>query len=201
MLVIGLTGCTGSGKGCVGQCFLSYGINTIDTDMVSREVCRKGSPCLSELTDCFGKCILNDDGTLNRKKLAELAFSDADKHKKLNSITHKHILDDVRKWLNVCEANGDAAAIVDAPLLYESGFDKECDIIIAVIAPKETRVGRIRLRDGITVAEINARMSKQTEDEFYTQNADFIIVNDSTVSALQTQVDAIYSEIMQRSAK
>ncbi len=201
MLVIGLTGGTGSGKGCVGQCFLSYGIRTIDTDVVSRDVCQKGSACLSELTAHFGEFILNDDGTLNRKKLAEIAFSDSQKHKMLNSITHKHILDDVRKWLAKCEENGDIAAIVDAPLLYESGFDKECDIIIAVTAPRDTRTERIRTRDMLSDAEINARMSKQNDDLFYTKNADYVIINDSTVEDLQKQVDGIYAQLMRKGIK
>lgn len=201
MLVIGLTGGTGSGKGCVGQCFLSYGISTIDTDVVSREVCQKGSICLSELTSHFGECILNDDRTLNRKKLAEIAFSDSNKHRVLNSITHKHILDNVRKWLKQREASGDIAAIVDAPLLYESGFDKECDIVIAVTAPKEIRIERLRQRDSITDDEIFARMSNQKDDPFYAENADYVICNDSSVLSLQAQVDTIYSDIVQRGKK
>ncbi len=201
MLVIGLTGGTGSGKGRVGQCFLSHGIKTIDTDIVSRDVCKKGSPCLTELTLFFGEVILNSDGTLNRKKLAEIAFSDEAKHQKLNTITHRHILNSVRCWLDECKRNGDLAAVVDAPLLYESGFDRECDIVIAVIAPKEVRKERIRLRDGITDCEIDARMSKQKDDLFYTENADFVITNDSSLSSLQEQVNDICSKIMLWGAK
>ncbi|MBR6681627.1 MAG: dephospho-CoA kinase [Clostridia bacterium] len=201
MLVIGLTGGTGSGKGCVGKRFLSHGIYTIDTDAVSREVCQKGSACLCELVGAFGENILNCDGSLNRKKLAEIAFSDADNHRMLNDITHKHILGRVREWLCERKTQGDFAAIVDAPLLYESSFDQECDIVIAVTAPKETRIDRLRQRDGITDAEIFARMSKQKDDEFYTKNADYVVINDSSVRSLQKQVDSIYSAILQRGTK
>ncbi len=195
MLVIGLTGGTGSGKGCVGECFLSYGIKTIDTDIVSRSVCEPGKPCFLELVSYFGTQIIDPDGKLNRKTLAKVAFSDPEGYKMLNTITHKHILSEVRVWLSQRKKCGDVAAIVDAPLLYESGFDKECDIIIAVVAPLDIRADRIMKRDNISPDEIKARIDKQGNDDFYTRNADHVIVNDGLLTKIQEQVDKIYFDI------
>ena len=195
MLVRGLTGGTGSGKGTVCQKFLKYNINSIDTDQTSRQVCAAGTPCLNELVDTFGSCILNPDQTLNRQELAKIAFSDKDKHLKLNSITHKYILAEVRKQIEAEEKKGAKAIIVDAPLLYESGFDKECDFIIAVTASAESRIKRIIKRDNITVEMANIRLSKQGNDKFYTSKADYIITNDGNPEDLDIQIDKIYSMI------
>ncbi|MBE6718481.1 MAG: dephospho-CoA kinase [Ruminococcaceae bacterium] len=196
MLVIGLTGGTGSGKGCVCRKFLNYKINSIDTDKTSRKVCDVGTPCLNELVQNFGSTILNPDRTLNRKALAEIAFSDKQKHLTLNQITHKYILNEVRTWLNLEKNNGTKAAIVDAPLLYESGFDKECDVIIAVTAPVETRIKRIIERDNISIDAAKLRLSKQGDDDFYTQKADFVITNNGNLDELDLQIENIYNTLL-----
>ena len=201
MIVIGLTGSTGSGKGCVCHAFLKYNINSIDTDQTSRSVCDIGKPCLNELTEAFGDQILNSDRSLNRKALANIAFSDTEKHLTLNKITHKHILNEVRNWLEIEKSNGKKAAIVDAPLLYESGFDKDCDIIIAVIADKDIRIKRIINRDNITLDEANLRISKQHDDFFYTKNADYVIVNNEKLDEVNIQVEKIYTSLFRKASK
>lgn len=200
MIVIGLTGGTGSGKGCVCQKFLKYNISSIDTDKVSRDVCAKGMPCLNELEKIFGSQILNPDNSLNRKKLASIVFSDKEKLNILNLISHKFILNDVRKWLENEKHNGKKAAIVDAPLLYESGFDKECDIIIAVISDIEIRKQRILKRDNLSTEEIKQRLKNQGNDEFYTKKADYVIVNNGSLDNLETQIDTIFTKIFGKEA-
>ena len=201
MIVIGLTGSTGAGKGCVCRAFLNYNINSIDTDQTARSVCNIGKPCLYELTEAFGNQILNPDNSLNRKALANIAFSDTEKHLTLNKITHKHILNEVRIWLDQQKLNGKEAAIVDAPLLYESGFDKECDVIIAVTADKDTRIKRIINRDHITLDEANLRISKQHDDLFYTKNADHVIVNNGSIDEVNIQVEKIYTSLFRKASK
>ena len=198
MLVIGITGGTGSGKGFVCRLFEKLGINSIDTDQTSRQVCGAGMPCLIELAQTFGNDILNPDGSLNRKKLASIAFSDKQKHLILNKITHFHILNEVRNRLNIERENGKAAAIVDAPLLYESGFDKECDVIIAVTADESLRIKRIIERDNISIDEIKQRLSKQGDDSFYTQKANYVITNNGSADDLQKQVEAVYNSIFKK---
>ena len=198
MLVIGITGGTGSGKGFVCRLFEKLGINSIDTDQTSRQVCGAGMPCLIELAQTFGNDILNPDGSLNRKKLASIAFSDKQKHLILNKITHFHILNEVRNQLNIERENGKAAAIVDAPLLYESGFDKECDVIIAVTADESIRIKRIIERDNISIDEIKQRLSKQGDDSFYTQKANYVITNNGSADDLQKQVEAVYNSIFKK---
>jgi dephospho-CoA kinase len=200
MIVIGLTGGTGAGKGCVCQKFLQYNINSLDTDWVSREVCSKGTPCLNELVKTFGNTILNDDGTLNRKRLGSIVFSDREKLNILNSISHRYILDYARNWLDGQKADSKIAAIIDAPLLYESGFDKECDIIIAVISNIETRKQRILTRDNLSTVEANKRLNNQGDDDFYSSRADYVITNNGSLNELELQVDTLFTKIFGKEA-
>lgn len=201
MIVIGLTGGSGVGKGTVCRKFFEYGINSIDTDKTSREVCEKGKPCLSELVSTFGKEILNPDETLNRKALASIAFSDKTKHALLNKITHGHILNEARNWLDGQRNEKRIAAIVDAPLLFESGFHKECDVIIAVTAEKELQIQRILARDNITRDDALLRLSKQGDESFYTSRADYVIVNNGPESQLDRQVENIVKSIKESAKK
>ena len=195
MKIIGLTGGTGAGKGCVCQKFLQYNIDSLDTDKVSREVCAKGTSCLSELVDFFGSAILNDDGTLNRKMLGSIVFSDKAKLQVLNSITHRYILSAARDWLKAQESEGKIAAIIDAPLLYESGFDRECDVIIAVVSDRTLRTQRITRRDSISLEDANKRLNNQGDDLFYTKNADYVITNNGTLDNLDSQIKTIYDDL------
>lgn len=177
MLSVGLTGSSGSGKGYISSIFTSVGIPCLDTDRVCREVYEKGHPCYVELVEAFGRGILDDNGAINRKALFELTFSDENKYKKLNSIAFKHIRNETEAWLSKMRAEGNAVAIIDAPMLYESGFYSMCDKIICVIADRETQIGRIVKRDGISVEAAELRLGKQKPNTFYSSRADYILDN------------------------
>jgi len=190
---LGLTGGSGAGKGYISDIFAKHGIYSLDTDLVSREVNSYGQPCYFDLVDFFGTDILNDDKTINRKLLAKKAFSDDAKYKVLNEISHHYILAYCRDWLSAREKEGCLAAIIDAPLLFESGFDSECDYIISVIAMRSVRIKRICERDGISRDDAELRLSRQKPDDFYTSKSDFVIYNDD-----DTDLDAAVKKIIAR---
>lgn len=194
MLVWGLTGPTGSGKGAVCALFAQlYGVPAIDTDAVYHQLLIPPSACLDELVAAFGASILNPDGTLNRPALSAIVFSDATREKqvKLNHITHKYVLDRSREMLADYRQAGMRAALVDAPLLYEAGFDAECDAVIAVLAPREVRMERIIERDGLSEERAVARLNMQKSDEFYTEKTDLVVINDGDMDALRQQVETL----------
>lgn len=202
MLTIGLCGGSGSGKGYVSGLFLNYGIPSIDTDAIYRDITSHPTECMRELAACFGESIINSDGSLNRKELSNIVFfgDGRDERKKiLESITHRYILDEVRKILKeyASSQNRPSAVLVDAPLLFESGFDKECNAIIAVICDKETRIKRIISRDGITREMALARINSQISDEKLKSLADFLIINNEN-SDLTGQIEAISNNILRR---
>ena len=165
MKIIGLCGTSGSGKGYVSMLFTKHGIPSIDTDRVYRETTtKKGSECLCELVLEFGNSILTENGELYRPALAKIVFSDREKLKRLNEITHKHIKKDTEALLNAYKIEGAPAVIIDAPVLFESGFDKMCDFTVCVTSPTERKIDRIMTRDQITRPEAEARLASQKTD-------------------------------------
>ncbi len=180
MLIIGLTGPTGAGKGYIAQCFLHYGVPSVDTDALYHALLVPPSACLDELTTRFGAAILNPDGTLNRPALAAMVFAPGAESAldDLDHITHRHILAEVRRRCAALAEQDTPAVLVDAPRLYESGFDAECDKVIAVLADRETRLLRIMARDGLDEARATARLDAQKPDDFFRARADVVIRND-----------------------
>jgi len=201
LTVIGLTGGSGAGKGEVSLCFMSHGIRALDTDKVARLVCAPGQPCLDELKSYFGEGILRPDGSLDRRGLASMVFNESDdnlrteKLNALNNITHKHILAEVDAWMNARAAAGDNMVVIDAPQLFESGFDKQCDYIVGVIADREVRIRHILARDSISREAANARVAAQKPDSFFTERCQFIVYNNGGLDALEGQVDNILDKI------
>lgn len=197
MLVLGLTGGSGCGKGFVSGLLSKRGIPCIDCDVVSRKVCEKGSLCLSEIVRALGKEVLNENGEYDRAATAKIVFSNPDQLAALNRITHRHILACCREWLEKQRTLGVQIAVIDAPLLYESGFDAECDSVIAVIAEDGIRVRRILMRDGISKEMARARISNQKTNDFYRQHADYVIENngENSEEAIGARLDEILADI------
>ncbi len=184
MIIIGLTGQSGAGKSSFSKALSERGIPCLDTDKTARQVVEKGKPCLAELVKAFGEEILLPDGTLDRKKLGSIAFSDKEKLAVLNRITHGYISLEVDKWLKLQEENGAVAAVIDAPQLFESGINKICNITIAVIADESVRFERILSRDGITEEYAKKRMASQKDDSFFISNCTHIIYNNGAEDEL-----------------
>lgn len=188
MKIIGLTGPSGSGKGTAAHLLEKHGVPTIDTDGVYRKILIPPSMCLDELRSAFGVEVIQPDGTLDRKALAALVFTDKEKLSLLNSITHKYILERTKKRIAYRRRCGAPAVTVDAPALFEAGFDSSCDFVIAVIADRTSRVERIMQRDGIDREAAQRRVSGQYPDEFYTSRSNYVIKNDGTSEELEQAV-------------
>ena len=187
MTVIGLTGPTGSGKSTLCEIASELGIKSIDADKVYHGLLIPPSKCLDEIVKAFGDRILDGNGSLNRPALASIVFEKGAEERLslLNSITHKFVKEEFRRIIADMEKNGDSAVIVDAPTLYESGFDGECDITIAIISDRATRSVRIIERDSLSEDRAEQRLSAQKPDEFFKERADFVILNDGDLNALR----------------
>ena len=188
-ILIGLTGQTGAGKSAASDYIRKCGYPVIDADLVSRKVMAKGSRCTLELIRAFGGEILCDDGSLNRKLLGKIVFSDPGKKDELNRITHPYILKEIFAQADGFFAGGARAVFLDAPTLFESGADKRCDYIISIIADEEIRAARIMARDNITPKDAAARINAQYSDNFYSDRSDYVIVNDKDLAALSIKIE------------
>ena len=173
-LVVGLTGQTGSGKTTVADIFKKNGCLIIDADLIAREIVEPGHKCLLELKKEFGDIICNKDGTLNRRILASIAFSNKEKTNKLNNITHPFIVSKINEIIKDND-NKCRIIIIDAALLIESGLNKICKIVISIIAPESIRINRIIKRDFITKEEAIKRVKSQNNEEFYRSNSSYVL--------------------------
>ena len=198
MKVIGVCGGSGSGKGAVCALFSELGIPSIDTDALYHEMTAKRCALTEELAARFGEEVLEPNGALCRARLAKRVFAEGAKDDlaDLNRISHAHILAGVRVWLSECRAQGVPAALVDAPLLFESGFDRECDSIICVTAPIEMRISRIMERDNISRADAQRRIASQHSDAYLIERCGYHIENAGDFSALKARVNEISKKIL-----
>jgi len=180
-LVIGLTGQTGAGKSTVAKQLKARGCVIIDCDAVTHDPSLYAGTCLTELQNAFGRAIIKEDGTLDRRRLANLAFASEEGKAKLNAITHPVILARLKKEI---AAYKDAKVIVlDAPTLFEAGADRLCRRVVSVLADETVRLGRICRRDGLTEQEALTRMHAQQSDDFYIDRSDYTLDNTVAVSA------------------
>lgn len=172
--ILGVTGPTGAGKSTVVQILRdSFGFCAIDTDQLARDAVRE-EECAAALRETFGADLYDENGHLDRALLAQRAFQSDENTKKLNAIVHPLV---IRMLLSqIEEASEDTRNfVIDVPLLYESGLDRICDFVIAVVAPYQTRLARIRKRDGLTVEQAKLRMARQQKNKFYESRADLVI--------------------------
>lgn len=195
VMVIGLTGQTGSGKTTACRIFRENGFAVINADEVARNIMDPGTVCLKEVAECFGTHILNDDMSLNRKKLADIVFNNPKKLELLNSISYPYITSEILSLIRQNSSNGNKLILLDAPTLFESRADDFCEIIISVIADETTRLQRIMERDNLTEEEARARMNSQHTEKFFVDNSDFIIKNNNGISGLDDIVNELSAKI------
>lgn len=192
MVVLGITGGTGTGKTTVSALFAEYGVYVIDADKVSRAVTAAGQPALFEIAEAFGTEIFNDDGTLARRRLGDIVFANPEKLNRLNQITHPYITAYIQSLL---ETYNGAFALIDGAVLIESGIYAMCDYLCVVLADREVRAERIMTRDDLTRMQAYARIEAQQKDDFYKQYADFVIWNNGDMDALRICVKNIIEKI------
>lgn len=196
MRLIGLCGRSGSGKGVFCSLASQNGFFVIDCDKVYKELVSYRSPCLLEIADNFGKEVIKDD-SLDRRYLAPIVFSDPEKLRLLNRITHKYVTSEVQNIISSLAE--DALVILDAPALFESGMDELCELIVGVIAPDEACIERIIARDGISREEAVLRLSKQRSAEAIIESSDCIVYNESTIEDFYNGAKSLLTEIKEGS--
>ena len=189
--IIGLTGQTGAGKSEVASIFRELGATVISADVLARQVV-DDPEVKAELYAAFGD-VLTPDGSLDRAKVARIAFSDPSQLSKLNTITHPRI---IRRMLEEAEQATGEPVIFDAPQLFEARAQVYCETIISVLADRESRIARLTERDGLSRDMIELRMSAQLDEQFFRDESDIVIENNGTADDLRKQVRELYERLV-----
>lgn len=202
--VVGLTGGMGAGKSTVAALLAAHGADVVDADAIAREVVEPGTPGLAAIVDRFGADVLTDDGRLDRAALAAIVFDDPDALADLEAITHPAIraaIDDRLDELATTADRGsdDVVAVVDHPLLVETGLHEGVDLVVVVEAPVSLRLDRLERHRGVDRADARSRMEQQAGDGERRAVADVVLVNDGDEAALAREIAAAWPTIAGRS--
>ena len=201
MLKVGLTGGIATGKSLVSGMFRELGVHTIDADQIAHELMNPGEKVYDEVVRRFGKEVLNDDGTVNRNRLAELAFDQKrPRIYELNSIIHPGVIERYEAWMDdIGRREPDAIVMLEAALLLEAGLRRRFDRVIVVSCKPQQRIDRWESRlkvDAETARrEVTRRMMAQAPDEAKIQAADYVIDNSGSVEDTRKQVQKIYEAL------
>ena len=193
--IIGLTGQSGAGKSTVAKFLEQNGFYVINADLLVRKIYNIGSPCLKTIEAVFGEDIITDNGTPDRKLLAERAFSSKENTALLSSIVHPFVTAELFDEIKKAAEIGTTTVVYDAPQLFESNADVICDEIISVAAEKSVRLERICKRDNISKENALMRMNSQLDEEFFRENSDYIIENNSDLSSLNVQLVGLLKQL------
>lgn len=196
--VIGLVGGIGAGKSTVAQIFAHLGCLVIDADRDAREALHR-EDVVKELVSWWGDGILGSDGRPDRAKIAEIVFKDPSQRTRLEGLVHPIVKNDRLLTIARARQEGRPAVIIDAPLLFEAGSDKDCDAVVFVDAPPEQRLARVRAR-GWSSEELARREAAQLQLAEKRARSAVIIENSGTLESLQNLVSAALTKIRRDAA-
>ena len=212
MLRVGLTGGIASGKSVVGEMFVDLGARLVQADRIAHSLMQPGEAVYKEVVRHFGREILNPDGSVNRAKLAEMAFGPASSGKResgvresrieeLNRIVHPVVIRSQDEWMEeMGRQDPRAVAMVEAALILEAGAAEHFDRLIVVTCNEEQRVVRFAARQKLDLEaarrEVARRMAAQLPDEEKIKKADYVIDNSGALEETSEQVEQMWKHLL-----
>lgn len=192
---VAITGGIATGKSYVRRQFEALGVPTIDADVLAREVVAPGTPGLARVIERFGPAILGPDGSLDRRKLGDVVFSDPHARRDLEAIVHPEVRSAIDRWFASLDGRH-TLAIADIPLLYEVGRDRDFDAVIAVASDPATQLRRVIERDGVSEEHARQRIAAQLPIEEKIRRADYVIRTDGTFEETGRQVREVHRRLV-----
>ncbi|MFN4300157.1 MAG: dephospho-CoA kinase [Thermaurantimonas sp.] len=190
---VGLTGGIGSGKTTAAQLFRHLGVPVYIADDEAKRLIDSDPVIRRNIIAHFGTEAYTSSG-LNRQYIAQRVFTNPEKLELLNSLTHPAVKEHFKKWITLQNA---LFVIKEAAILFEAGTYRECDLIISIVAPENTRLERIQRRSGLSIEEIKSRIARQWTDKKRLQLSDYVVLNDGKHSLIK-QILHIYEDIIRR---
>ena len=187
---LGLTGSIATGKSTVSNYFKKAGFPVVDADLGARAVVEPGTQGLQAIKEHFGEDFLFPNGTLNRKKLGNVVFTDKDQLKALNQLLLPYIYDWVNDQAQSYQDQGHQVIVLDIPLLYETKYQDACDAVMLVYVPESIQLQRLMDRDNLSEDEAFDRMLSQYNIEQKLRWADIVIDNQGSIQQTEQQVEA-----------
>lgn len=200
MLRIGLTGSIGCGKSSLSNILKKHNIPIIDADIKGREI-YEDKELLKAIEEAFGSSVINENGTLNRKNLGKIVFSDDDKLQKLNSLTHPVIRRMINEDLDEYEKRGEKMVVIDAALLLEAGFTSMIDTIIVVTCSEPVQLQRVILRDNCSEEDAMGRIKSQMPQKEKVKYAEFVVDNSGTLNQLEKEAEELIRKLEEKIEK
>lgn len=190
MKIIGVTGTSGAGKTTICKILKEkYNAYIIDADEIAKKLSKKGNMYLQSIVEYFGPDILDNNGELKRKELANIIYKNTEKRNNLNHLTFIYVVQEIKEKIN--QLKDEKLIVIDAPLLFESNLDKSCDFVIGVIANKMQKIERICKRDNITEEMAKKRLEIQITEEEIRKRANYIIENIDNLERLEKEIKKI----------
>lgn len=177
MYTVGVTGGIASGKSAVGYELEKLGAKILDVDKITRELLKSGGELFSAYVRHFGDIVLDADGNLDKKVVADIIFNNETERLWINSVAHPMLLNRTRDFLADCAAQGTSLAVLEVPLLYEAGWEFLVNEVWAVCVDEDTQIYRLMKRDGITEEQARIRIDSQMSSKEIAERADVVIFN------------------------
>lgn len=200
-MIIGLTGGIVGGKSTVASMFRDLGAKIVDVDKLGHSVILPHRPAWEKIIRLFGKDILRNDLTIERKKLGKIVFTNPTLLKKLNKITHPEIIKLIKREINLAKNKTNSQEkilIIDAALIYEAKIDKLMDKIIVVYINKDEQVKRLVKRNNLSKEETLQRIKSQMSMKEKVKIADYVIDNSNSLDKTKEQVEKIWKKLVSR---
>ncbi|NBC85383.1 MAG: dephospho-CoA kinase [Bacteroidetes bacterium] len=195
MTTLGVTGGIGSGKTTVCGFLAEQGARVFYADLEAKRLMTEHEGLRADIVDAFGEESYSDDGSLNRKHLADVVFQSPERVEQINALVHPRVHEAFAAAADRAEEEGVEVLVHEAALIFESGGDKHLDAVAVVVAPDEDRIARVVERDDTTEDEVRARMSHQLSQEELRRRADYVVENDGTLDDLRRKSVDLYHSV------
>ena len=197
MFLAGLTGGIGAGKSTVAARFVQHGMELIDADTIAREVMLPGTKTWKKVVDHFGNGILDAEGFIDRPALGRIVFTDPDRRRLLNALTHPPVIDAIANRLELFQPF-DGVVVCDVPLLVEAGVDRGYEAIVVVATRPETQIARLVEQRRMSEADARARVEAQAPLDDKLAVATHVIWNEGSLDDVLSETDRVADDLSAR---